>query len=355
MKLTLINNAIDSLQIAMKTYHRWNNNYYKWNNKNEENWDLKITVEFLHNAIELLVKAILLKIDDQSIYCDRQEEIIEEARKEVVRKNILLEEYLIKNDKIKTCSYEEVLEKYFKINSEYPNRAKICLKRLGTYRNRIMHFGIDADENGDFFDLLAVIHESFNIILIDNFYEDLLKVDEYFEYNDVVDILEPLQECNEDDWKKFAAKIPQKNISNFLGILEKTVKSSELNSFLQYYDIEIEDKSVYEDNDIDLRFKCKEKMISFSTIYDALYNCTTFVKFNYPYRMICSIMHSDNKIYIYNDNKEYDNKKIDSLYNIQLGKTSGIKPLTENNIRNSLVSVLKKTILSSEWEDPDDY
>lgn len=47
--------------------------------------------------------------------------------------------------------------------------------------------------------------------------------------------------------------------------------------------------------------------------------------------------------------------KIDSLYNIQLGKTSGIKPLTENNIRNSLVSVLKKTILSSEWEDPDDY
>lgn len=192
MKLTLINNAIDSLQIAMKTYHRWNNNYYKWNNKNEENWGLKITVEFLHNAIELLVKAILLKIDDQSIYCDRQEEIIEEARKEVVRKNILLEEYLIKNDKIKTCSYEEVLEKYFKINSEYPNRAKICLKRLGTYRNRIMHFGIDADENGDFFDLLAVIHESFNIILIDNFYEDLLKVDEYFEYNDVVDILEPL-------------------------------------------------------------------------------------------------------------------------------------------------------------------
>ena len=248
MKLTLINNAIDSLQIAMKTYHRWNNNYYKWNNKNEENWDLKITVEFLHNAIELLVKAILLKIDDQSIYCDRQEEIIEEARKEVVRKNILLEEYLIKNDKIKTCSYEEVLEKYFKINSEYPNRAKICLKRLGTYRNRIMHFGIDADENGDFFDLLAVIHENFNIILIDNFYEDLLKVDEYFEYNDVVDILEPLQECNEDDLKKFAAKIPQKNISNFLGILEKTVKSSKLNSFLQYYDIEIEDKSVYEDN-----------------------------------------------------------------------------------------------------------
>ena len=78
MKLTLINNAIDSLQIAMKTYHRWNNNYYKWNNKNEENWGLKITVEFLHNAIELLVKAILLKIDDQSIYCDRQEEIIEE-------------------------------------------------------------------------------------------------------------------------------------------------------------------------------------------------------------------------------------------------------------------------------------
>lgn len=59
--------------------------------------------------------------------------------------------------------------------------------------------------------------------------------------------------------------------------------------------------------------------------------------------------------FIYNDNEEYDNKKIDSLYNIQLGKTSGIKPLTENNIRNSLVSVLKKTILSSEWEDPDDY
>lgn len=59
--------------------------------------------------------------------------------------------------------------------------------------------------------------------------------------------------------KNLQAKIPQKNISNFLGILEKTVKSSKLNSFLQYYDIEIEDKSVYEDNDIDLRFKCKKK------------------------------------------------------------------------------------------------
>lgn len=62
---------------------------------------------------------------------------------------------------------------------------------------------------------MAVIHESFNIILIDNFYEDLLKVDEYFEYNDVVDILEPLQECNEDDLKKFAAKIPQKILAIF--------------------------------------------------------------------------------------------------------------------------------------------
>lgn len=53
-----------------------------------------------------------------------------------------------------------------------------CLEKLGIYRNQIMHLGIDVNE--DFAELLAVIHESFYLIIDDNFYSGLLEISDYF-------------------------------------------------------------------------------------------------------------------------------------------------------------------------------
>ena len=57
MKINLIDNAVDSLQIAMRAFSLWNEDC-------ESRYSfryLKVTIEFLHNAMELLLKAIHLK------------------------------------------------------------------------------------------------------------------------------------------------------------------------------------------------------------------------------------------------------------------------------------------------------
>ena len=110
MKINLIDNAVDSLQKAMRTFSLWNED-------SESRYSfryLKVTIEFLHNAMELLLKAILKENDEKAIYCmenEKQKFCIENARRQAREEHISLMEYAMKIDEIKTLSYNELLGK----------------------------------------------------------------------------------------------------------------------------------------------------------------------------------------------------------------------------------------------------
>lgn len=63
MRIMLIDNAVDSLQIAMDAFNLWNKGIETRNNFRF----LKIAIEFLHNAMELLLKATL-NLEDEKLF-----------------------------------------------------------------------------------------------------------------------------------------------------------------------------------------------------------------------------------------------------------------------------------------------
>ena len=110
MRIMLIDNAVDSLQIAMDAFNLWNKGIETRNNFRF----LKIAIEFLHNAMELLLKATLNLEDEKIIYSsknDRQKDSIEKNKVEAEKQKISLIEYTVKNSNLKTLSYGEVLKK----------------------------------------------------------------------------------------------------------------------------------------------------------------------------------------------------------------------------------------------------
>lgn len=343
MKINLIENAVDSLQIAMRAFSLWNEDC-------ESRYSfryLKVTIEFLHNAMELLLKAILNEDDEKAIYCmenEKQKFCIENARKKAKEEHISLIECAIKMDEIKTLSYNELLSKLIENGKIYRGREKECLEKLGIYRNRVMHLGIDATD--DLCDLLAVIHENFKIIIEDNFYEELWNLSDYFSYSDVLDTLEPWRDESGAALRSFSTTIEKRKLAVFDKMIENIINSNKLANFLDHYNIDLEDYSDYEDDYINLKFQCKEKKVELTTIYDAFYNYTIIVMIRDYYKMIFCVMHFENEICIGNKWFEYDNAILESIHNRETKDEFFIKPLTENNIRNCLVDVLKKTILS---------
>lgn len=95
---------------------------------------------------------------------------------------------------VKTISFSSALEKYCELN-QGSQKIKEVFFKLSKYRNSIKHFGIDASEKVN--DLVCAVQNSFEVILYD-LYEILLTVDEYFEYNDFRDLVEPIVESNQE-------------------------------------------------------------------------------------------------------------------------------------------------------------
>lgn len=351
MKITLIYNAVDSLQVAMRSFRAWN----LADTDMEEVRNLKIAIEFLHNAMELFLKALLLEEDEESIYCEGQEKLIEKAKEKAQKDKISLAEYLLKEDKIKTFSYNELLKKYFESEPWRKSKTKKCLEKLGHYRNRIMHFGIDVNE--DLVDLLSVIYESFNVILEDSFYERLLGLTNYFSYSDVIDTIEPWSETYEEYLRSVAVGTSGRKINIFTEKVNSMVVSSKFKTFLQHYNIIMKDMSIYSADEIRWEFEYNEKKIQFTTIYDAFYNCSILAQDCYSYPMIFCVIHSKNKICMYEKWRKYEEFGVDDIYDEGKNdekKCYKIKPLTENNMRDCLISALKKTILCNTWE-PEEY
>lgn len=346
MKVELIENAIDSLQIAMNAFIIWNNEFESKHNFR----NLKITIEFLHNTMELLLKAILISENEEIIYYaenEKQKNNLEKAKNEANIQKISLMEYVIKNNEIKTLSYNDVLKKCIEARVFFNTRAKISLEKLGTYRNRIMHLGIDVNE--DLADLLAVIHENFKLVIEDSFYEKLLDLSDYFSYNDVLDTIEPWQEICNDSLRLLSIDDEKRQLKKFDKMIENVIKSNKFINFLSRYNIELINKSVYRENNIDLEFRCDKKQVYFTTEYDALYNFTLIVIQTYCFKVVFGVMHFENKIAIGKKWIEYDDYALESIYD-RNENFFEVKLLTENNIRNCLINSLRKTILSDSWK-----
>ncbi|MED9989617.1 MAG: hypothetical protein UE033_05850 [Coprococcus sp.] len=347
MRIMLIDNAVDSLQIAMNAFNLWNKGIETRNNFRF----LKITIEFLHNAMELLLKATLNLEDEKIIYSsknDRQKDSIEKNKVEAEKQKISLIEYTVKNSNLKTLSYGEILKKCIEMGIVSGGRKIECLEKLGIYRNQIMHLGIDVNE--DFAELLAVIHESFYLIIDDNFYSGLLEISDYFSYSDVLDTIEPWQELSGDTLRLLSTTIEKRKLEIFDKIIEAVLESDQFTNFINTNCIILKNKSIYQDNYIDLEFTHNRRKIELTTEYDAFYNYTTIVMVTYCYKIVFCVKHFENEMVIGKRWIEYDDFALESIHNKEDERYFLTKPLTEKNIRNCLLDTLKMTILCNNTE-----
>ena len=147
-----------------------------------------------------------------------------------------------------------------------------------------------------------------------------------------------------------ATTIDKRKIAVFDEMIKSVTKSNKLTAFLQQYNIDFEDRSIYEDDYIDLKFKCNDKNVEFTTIYDALYNYTSIVVQTYCYKLVFCVMHFENEMCFGNKWLEYDDFTIEDVHSRKEGTLFVVKPLTENNIRNCLIDALRKTILCDTWK-----
>lgn len=346
MKIALIDNAVDSLQIAMNTFELWNQEF---ESRNDVRY-LKITIEFLHNTVELLMKAILSQDDEKSIYCaenERQRVLVKKAEIEAENQKISLMEYVIKSNEIKTLTYNDLLKRCIEKGILCEGRAISSLEKLGIYRNRIMHLGMDVTD--DFADLLAVIYENFKLVIDDKFYHKLIKLSDYFSYNDVLDTIEPWQELNGDALRLLSTEIEKRKLKIFDEMIKNVINSKKFMRFLDQNNISFENNSIYQEDYIDIEFQCNGKQVEFTTMYDAFYNYTVIV--SYYFEIIFCVMHFENEIAVCKNWIEYDELVLESIHDKKAEMDFVIKPLTENNIRNCLIDTLKKTILCSIWEN----
>lgn len=106
----MVDNALDSLDLVMEFY------YQSIRHPEDENRLNKIIIIFLHNAMELLLKNILVVDDELSIF-DLDDN---KTNKAIKKAKYLLEkspdknlhEILIKDMDIKTLSYGKIVETY---------------------------------------------------------------------------------------------------------------------------------------------------------------------------------------------------------------------------------------------------
>lgn len=299
MKIKLIDNAVDSIQITMELFSKYTNYIEEYDNRY-----LKMTIIFLHNSIELLLKTLLIQKDETLIYEEEYQDIINAARAELaLNSKVTLDEYLIKNLDIHTISYSTLVDKYVEYYSCSKKTYEV-LKLLGNFRNAVTHFGIDKSDDVD--KVMNVIYETFAFIIYDLDYK-LIDVHEYFEYYDMKDILEPLYEDGLTAQQKSCCQNPNKKIKKFTGMLENVINSVKFKNFIEEKNIEIKGIFTdYDNNDISYELCNKEYKlyVDLTTDYKPYYNFTFFAEVEGYILFV--VDHNNDTIYLLNDGLLYD-------------------------------------------------
>ncbi|HBH1338205.1 TPA: hypothetical protein SOK46_002650 [Clostridioides difficile] len=186
MKLKMADNAIDSLKLVKEYFY----DYTTGSKHKKDNTNLELTIIFLHNSIELLLKSILINENELLIYEDLSKKPDDGTEMRKSYNNTLsLSEILIKKEGI-----TNLITTYCSIFN-VDKKIQIVLTDLEKLKDTVVCLGINESDN--FEQILITIYESINIIL-NVLCEDLKKIDNYFEYDNVRDTLEPLVESYND-------------------------------------------------------------------------------------------------------------------------------------------------------------
>lgn len=258
MKYTLAQNAISSLSIAIENFKKF---YYLEEEYNMSEIDeaKKICIVFLENAIELMLKTILVSSDPVSIYKEPNSRAIKSALSKVTG-SLKLEDILISEGKFQTIKYTHTIEKY---NDLFHKSKKVyqVLNSLGQKRNEITHFGIEeSDDLGEFtIQILNTFDVIYNYLypqlvalddidvyfksddwVVDTVHGQKFLFDDDFIYNNIVDFLDELMETS----KKYACAVralnPNSKIWEFKEIMEMLLKDKKYIEMQKENQIDIE-------------------------------------------------------------------------------------------------------------------
>ncbi|MBQ8207525.1 MAG: hypothetical protein IJZ89_02185 [Clostridia bacterium] len=322
MKYSLAENAASSLHIALEHFKAF---YY---NSDEipmsildEN--IKISLSFLENAIELLLKTILVVDDETSIYVEPNCKTIKKAMKKRP-KQITLSDILIKDSNVKTITYTDALKQY---NTKFCNSDKVynILTRLGETRNKITHLGIEILEYDEiliiFFNVFDVIYNYLYPQLIkldsigDYFISDDFLVttvhgskflfDENFVYNNIVDFFDELLGDCRDYFCAMRVKNPNTKIVDFIELFKIAISDKKFNALCDIYKINVDFSSCeVEDNSYIIDFEFNNGKTDFIiSRYLPYYNATAF--FDEGGNIAFIVLHSKEEIYIYSEPVSY--------------------------------------------------
>jgi hypothetical protein len=256
MEFKLLENGIDSLEHALDFYERYLNYQDKFQYGHSE---LKMTIICLQNAVELLSKKALSKVDELLIYKEIKDEkilnLIKTIREE--RPQDSLDEYLIGYD-VLTIEYN-VLLKRVKNNFNLSNDKYQDLCDLGRLRNKVTHFGIRKPL--DFHEVMGVINRTFDFV-VEFFYPKFCN--EMEDVRDrVVDIVEVGEMDELEAWSIFYYENLEKLNTTILKVCsdEEIIKAFEEKRWKFFYDGQCS-----EDGDISIGLENMDNPVERDTI-----------------------------------------------------------------------------------------
>lgn len=321
MKYTLSDNAISSLSIAIDNFKK----FYYFNDKysqSECHEAMKICIVFLENAIELMLKDILVSNDPLSIYEHPNSREIKRALG-LVTDTCKLEDILISKGNFKTITYTKTIQEY---NKKFHNSDKVynILNDLGKKRNAITHFGIDETTDED--ELIITIINVFDVIY-NYLYPQLIKLNKIkkyfvsddfmvdtvhgkkllfdmdtFVYNNIVDFLDELMETSKNVIMEMRVNNPKSKICEFTTLMDSLISDEKYKKMLvsncaqiNYSTCDIQHNDFYFEAS-----KNSEFLDSIFSFYSPFFNVTGFC--GECGKIYFLIVHDIHKLYIYNKN-----------------------------------------------------
>lgn len=333
MKYTLAQNAISSLSIAIDNFKKfyYHEEEYKTSEIDEAK---KICIVFLENAVELMLKTILVSGDPLSIYKEPNSRAIKSALYKITD-SLKLEDILISEGKFQTIKYIEIIEKY---NNLFHKSKKVyqILNSLGQKRNEITHFGIN--ESDDLGELTIQILNTFDVIY-NYLYPQLIDLDDidvYFKsddwvvdtvhgkkilfnddflYNNIVDFLDELIEISKEYACAMRAQNSNSKIWEFKEIMEMLLKDKKYIKMQKENQIDINFSVCdFDGNEYVLEInQGSECLNSIFSCYSPFFNVTAFCgEYGEIYFIV---VHDDHDLYIYKDDNatwpQYDEPEPD--------------------------------------------
>lgn len=320
MKYTLAKNAVSSLSIAIENFKKF---YYFTDeySQSEQDESTKICIIFLENAIELLLKTILVSTDPKVIYKNPESQIIRKAETKV-NETLQLEDILISEGNFQTITYTDAVKIY---NNHYYKSEKVfnILDSLGKTRNAITHFGIDRAYTWD--ELIICILNSFDVIY-NYLYPQLIKLediavyftsddlfvntihgveplfDDDFVYNNIVDFLDELMGTSKEYICSLRATNPNSKISEFTELIKILLEDKKFEQMLAHNNVHIKFYTCdFENNDFGFEFHGDlGDRDAINSCYSPYFNVTAFC--GECGNIYFLIEHDKHELYIYDRN-----------------------------------------------------